>query len=450
YFGPAGTFTESAAQKHFGSAPCFTPFASIDDVFRAVEAGNADYGVVPVENSSEGAVSRSLDLLLTSPLMICGEVMLRIHQNLLSRAGSVDSVKRLYSHAQSLAQCHEWLNRNLANLPRVPVASNAEAARMAAEAASGGAAAVLIRALSSGFESAAAPAALAAAAVMGSYYCGVRGLEYCCVSGGFTERACGLYGVAAAAAGMLSVSGYLLSLGIFGAISGGAGIINSVTHQEEAVQLNTASLSASGRTALAAAGGYAGAAAILAAVLLFSAYMLRTSTLTGLPFEIVNFAGAEGFSGGLLGAMLVFVFCAFCLRAGAVPWGGGADATPPELSRSVLKRLAIPAALAMAVPGAAALSFRSSGMGPDVLSAMLISAVMSGALMSAFIRNTAAALENPPVFAEAGGPGDPDEGPDKREYRPAVIALQGTAAPALSVLIKFLPAMALALAELFV
>ncbi len=133
YFGPAGTFTESAAQKHFGSAPCFTPFASIDDVFRAVEAGNADYGVVPVENSSEGAVSRSLDLLLTSPLMICGEVMLRIHQNLLSRAGSVDSVKRLYSHAQSLAQCHEWLNRNLANLPRVPVASNAEAARMAAE-----------------------------------------------------------------------------------------------------------------------------------------------------------------------------------------------------------------------------------------------------------------------------------------------------------------------------
>ena len=132
YFGPAGTFTESAAQKHFGSAPAFTPFLTIDDVFRAVESGNADYGVVPVENSTEGAVGRTLDLLLTSPLMICGEVMLRIHQNLLSKADSTAGLKKLYSHAQSLAQCHEWLNRNLPNVARVPVASNAEAARLAA------------------------------------------------------------------------------------------------------------------------------------------------------------------------------------------------------------------------------------------------------------------------------------------------------------------------------
>jgi chorismate mutase/prephenate dehydratase len=133
YFGPAGTFTESAAKKHFGSAPSFTPWLTIDDVFRAVESGNADYGVVPVENSTEGAVGRTLDLLLTSPLMICGEVMLRVHQNLLSKAADASRVKKLYSHAQSLAQCHEWLNRNLPNVPRVPVASNAEAARMAAE-----------------------------------------------------------------------------------------------------------------------------------------------------------------------------------------------------------------------------------------------------------------------------------------------------------------------------
>lgn len=133
YFGPAGTFTESAAKKHFGSAPAFTPFLTIDDVFRAVESGNADYGVVPVENSTEGAIGRTLDLLLASPLMVCGEVGLRIHQNLLSKAESAASVSRLYSHAQSLAQCHEWLNRNLPAVPRVPVASNAEAARMAAE-----------------------------------------------------------------------------------------------------------------------------------------------------------------------------------------------------------------------------------------------------------------------------------------------------------------------------
>jgi len=132
YFGPAGTFTESAAKKHFGSAPSFTPFITIDDVFRSVESGNADYGVVPVENSTEGAVGRTLDLLLTSPLMICGEASLRIHQNLMSKSASVERLQKLYSHAQSLAQCHEWLNRNLPNVPRVPVASNAEAARMAA------------------------------------------------------------------------------------------------------------------------------------------------------------------------------------------------------------------------------------------------------------------------------------------------------------------------------
>lgn len=132
YFGPQGTFTESAAKKHFGSAPHFTAAATIDEVFRTVEAGHADYGVVPVENSTEGAVGRTLDLLLQMPIKICGEVMLRIHQHLLSKADRLEDVKRLYSHAQSLAQCHEWLNRYLPSLPRVPVASNAEAARMAA------------------------------------------------------------------------------------------------------------------------------------------------------------------------------------------------------------------------------------------------------------------------------------------------------------------------------
>ncbi|QDX81301.1 chorismate mutase [Denitratisoma sp. DHT3] len=132
YLGPAGTYSESAAKKHFGAAPGFSPCAAIDDVFRAVEAGNADYGVVPVENSSEGAVGRSLDLLLLSPLRICGEVLLPIHHNLMSRATAVAAVKTIYSHAQSLGQCHEWLNRNLPQVPRVAVASNAEAARLAA------------------------------------------------------------------------------------------------------------------------------------------------------------------------------------------------------------------------------------------------------------------------------------------------------------------------------
>jgi chorismate mutase/prephenate dehydratase len=133
FLGPEGTFSETAAHKHFGSAPTFSPVATIDDVFRAVESRRADYGIVPVENSSEGAVGRTLDLLLASPLKICGEVSLRINQHALSKALSLEGIERVYSHAQSLAQCHEWLNENLPTLPRVPVASNAEAARLAAD-----------------------------------------------------------------------------------------------------------------------------------------------------------------------------------------------------------------------------------------------------------------------------------------------------------------------------
>lgn len=133
YLGPAGTFSESASRKHFGAAPTFVPLATVDEVFRAVESDNADYGVVPVENSTEGAVGGTLDLLLDNPLQICGEVKLRIHQHLLSKAEGIGAAKRLYSHAQSLAQCHEWLNRSLPAVSRVPVSSNAEAARLAAE-----------------------------------------------------------------------------------------------------------------------------------------------------------------------------------------------------------------------------------------------------------------------------------------------------------------------------
>jgi len=133
FLGPAGTFSESAARKHFGGVPALSALATIDEVFRAVEADHADYAVVPVENSTEGAIGRTLDLLSATPLVICGEIVLRIHQNLLGKAQSLAGVKQVYSHAQSLAQCHEWLNRNLPGVPRVPVASNAEAARLAAE-----------------------------------------------------------------------------------------------------------------------------------------------------------------------------------------------------------------------------------------------------------------------------------------------------------------------------
>ncbi|MBE2259230.1 MAG: prephenate dehydratase [Candidatus Accumulibacter sp.] len=132
FLGPLGTFSESAATKHFGHAARLMPQISIDDVFREVEAGHADYAVVPIENSTEGAIGRTLDLLLTTPLKICGEVVLRIHQHLLSNESSLADVARVYSHAQSLAQCHEWLNRSLPHAQRVSVGSNAQAAQLAA------------------------------------------------------------------------------------------------------------------------------------------------------------------------------------------------------------------------------------------------------------------------------------------------------------------------------
>lgn len=131
YLGPEGTFSEQALRKHFGTAVEAQPLASIDEVFRCCESGAADFAVAPAENSTEGVVGRTLDLLLSTPLTVCGEIELRVQQNLLGRGAGMGSVQRVYSHAQSLAQCNAWLNRNLPRAERVPVASNAEAARRA-------------------------------------------------------------------------------------------------------------------------------------------------------------------------------------------------------------------------------------------------------------------------------------------------------------------------------
>lgn len=133
YLGPAGTFSEAAAIKHFGHAAKGLACATIDDVFRAVERGEAHYGVAPVENSTEGAVNRTLDLLFNSPLKICGEIMLRVRQHLLRKGQGTTDLEVVYSHAQSLGQCHEWLSQNLGCVKTIRVTSNGEAARMAAE-----------------------------------------------------------------------------------------------------------------------------------------------------------------------------------------------------------------------------------------------------------------------------------------------------------------------------
>ncbi len=133
YLGPQGTFSEAAAIKHFGHATQGMACASIDDVFRAVERGEAHYGIAPVENSTEGAVNRTLDLLLGSSLKICGEVMLRVRQHLMRKVEGLEGIEVVYSHAQSLGQCHEWLNQNLHCVRVIQATSNGEAARLAAE-----------------------------------------------------------------------------------------------------------------------------------------------------------------------------------------------------------------------------------------------------------------------------------------------------------------------------
>ena len=132
YLGPAGTYSHAAVTRHFGDSIVTEPCASIDEVFRAAEGGRTDYAVVPVENSTEGAVGRTLDLMCQTPLTIVGEIKLRIVQNLLAKDVALDAVTRVYSHAQSLAQCVQWLARHLPSAARVAVASNAEAARLAA------------------------------------------------------------------------------------------------------------------------------------------------------------------------------------------------------------------------------------------------------------------------------------------------------------------------------
>ena len=137
--GPKGTFSEEAAAKHFGGQAPTVLCSTIDEVFRSAEAGTVGYAVAPVENSTEGAVGRTLDLLVSTPLKICGEVLLPIHQNLLSRLPQPAAIERVYSHTQSLAQCNAWLNEHCPRAQRVPVGSNAEAARRAAEDAQSGA-----------------------------------------------------------------------------------------------------------------------------------------------------------------------------------------------------------------------------------------------------------------------------------------------------------------------
>ncbi len=131
FLGPEGTFTQQATFKHFGHAVKGVPVPTIHEIFQAVETGHCQFGVVPVENSTEGVIAHTLDRFMDSSLKICGEVEIRVHQNLLGKMDSLVGITEVYSHQQSLAQCRRWLNTYLPGVPCTAVSSNAEAARLA-------------------------------------------------------------------------------------------------------------------------------------------------------------------------------------------------------------------------------------------------------------------------------------------------------------------------------
>jgi chorismate mutase/prephenate dehydratase len=133
FLGPAGTYSQAAVCKHFGHGIQNIPLQTIDEVFREVEVGTAQYGVVPVENSTEGGVNQTLDCFINTSLKICGEIDLPIHHHLLSNCKQLEKIKRIYAHPQSFAQCRGWLDNRLCTVERIAVNSNAEAARLVTE-----------------------------------------------------------------------------------------------------------------------------------------------------------------------------------------------------------------------------------------------------------------------------------------------------------------------------
>ena len=131
FLGPEGTFTQTAVFKHFGHSVRALPFHTIDEIFQEVESGVADFGVVPIENSSEGSVNNTLDMFLTSPLKIAGEIELRIEQHLLGRMAGLENIERICAHEQSLAQCRGWVREYLPHIELIGMSSNAAGARRA-------------------------------------------------------------------------------------------------------------------------------------------------------------------------------------------------------------------------------------------------------------------------------------------------------------------------------
>lgn len=131
YLGPRATFTHMAGMQQFGLAAQYVPVESIKEVFSEVERGRADYGIVPVENSTEGVVNYTLDMFIDADLKISAEIMLEVSQNLMNRSGMIADIKKIYTHPQVPGQCRQWLEKNMAGVPVIDAPSTARAAEMA-------------------------------------------------------------------------------------------------------------------------------------------------------------------------------------------------------------------------------------------------------------------------------------------------------------------------------
>jgi K(+)-stimulated pyrophosphate-energized sodium pump len=340
-----------------------------------------------------------------------------------------------------------------------------------AEASQTGPATNIIAGLAVGLECTALPVLAISAALVSSYYCGIYGLQE------FTDisrNAAGLYGTAIATMGMLGTAAYILAMDTFGPITDNAGGIVEMSKQPEEIRNKTDRLDAVGNTTKALTKGYAIGSAALAAFLLFSAYMDEVSHITGKVFDTVDIAQVQVFVGGLLGAMLVFLFSALAIRAVARAAyyvisdvraqfkenpGILEGTSKPDYARCVdivtkgaLKEMIPPGLLAVCMPIAVGLVFKQFGLGAETVAAFLMVGTIAGILLATLMNNGGGAWDNAKKFVEMGNYG----GKKSETHKATVVGdtvgdpFKDTAGPSIHVLIKLLSTITLVLAPLFI
>ncbi|MGQ0794084.1 MAG: sodium-translocating pyrophosphatase [Deltaproteobacteria bacterium] len=340
-----------------------------------------------------------------------------------------------------------------------------------AEASQTGPATNIIAGISIGLECTALPVLAISIALISSFYCGVQGLVG---FEGVSSASAGLYGTAIATMGMLGTAAYILAMDTFGPITDNAGGIVEMSNQPEEVRRKTDRLDSVGNTTKALTKGYAIGSAALAAFLLFSAYLDEIAHLTGKAFDTVNLAKVEVFVGGLLGAMLVFLFSAFAIKAVAKAAyyvindvraqfkenpGILQGTSKPDYGRCVdivtrgaLRQMIAPGLLAVGMPIAVGLIFKQLGVGAEAVAGFLMVGTITGILLAIFMNNSGGAWDNTKKYIETGYYG----GKKSETHKAAVVGdtvgdpFKDTAGPSIHVLIKLLSTITLVLAPLFI